>query len=146
MNMKSLSLLGAIFIVLFVACSGSMQEKTEAFRNTNRRNLTKLRIGMELDTVLAIMGNNSYVLKGEWRGLLYGGHEKMEVSNPHRVETFTGGDKTLIVYFYWTDLKSADGAITDDELTPLVFDDNKLLGWGWLFWGDTAQKLEIRLR
>jgi len=33
--------------------------------------------------------------------------------------------------FYYTDLKAADNAITDDELTPVVLMDNKVVGWGW---------------
>ena len=45
-----------------------------------------------------------------------------------------------------TDVKRVDGAITDDELTPLVFDDGKLIGWGSSFLEVNIQKYEIRIR
>ncbi len=45
-------------------------------------------------------------------------------------------------------MKRDDGAITDDELTPLVFDDGKLIGGGWGsgFLEVNVQKYEIRIR
>lgn len=43
-------------------------------------------------------------------------------------------------------MKRDDGAITDDELTPLVFDDGKLMGWGSGFLEVDIQKYEIRIR
>ena len=39
--------------------------------------------------------------------------------------------ETVELLFYYTDLKAADNAITDDELTPVVLMDNKVVGWGW---------------
>ena len=68
------------------------------------------------------------------------------LGKPYRTETLQGKDKVLLVYFYWTDLKHADDAVTDDELTPCVFDNGKLIGWGWSFMQDNAQKYEIRIR
>ncbi len=43
-------------------------------------------------------------------------------------------------------MKKADGAITDDELTPIVILDGKLDGWGWSYWNNLVQKYEVRLR
>jgi hypothetical protein len=37
---------------------------------------------------------------------------------------------TFELLLYYTNKKLADGAITDDELTPLVVMDGKLDGWG----------------
>ena len=34
--------------------------------------------------------------------------------------------------YYHTDLKTHDGAVTDDELTPVVLLGGKVIGWGWI--------------
>jgi hypothetical protein len=41
--------------------------------------------------------------------------------------------KSYQVLYYHTDLKQRDDKITDDELTPLVFENGKLIGWGYPF-------------
>ena len=67
-------------------------------------------------------------------------------TNPYRSEILQGSNETFEVLYYYTDVKKADGAITDDELTPLVFKDKKLIGWGWSFLGQNIEKYEIRIR
>jgi hypothetical protein len=58
----------------------------------------------------------------------------MWIDNPYRNETLTGKDgKSYEVLYYYTELKQRDDRITDDELTPLVFHDGKLIGWGYPF-------------
>jgi len=68
------------------------------------------------------------------------------ISNPYRSEILQGKEKTFEIVYYVTDVKRDDGAITDDELTPLVFDDGKLIGWGSGFLEVNIQKYEIRIR
>ena len=104
-------------------------------RTTNRQNLMKLSIGMSKDEVLTIMGTKTEFVP--YMGM---------INNPYRVETLQGKDKSLIVLYYYTDRKRADNAITDDELTPLVFDNDKLIGWGLGFLEQNIQKYEIRFR
>ena len=91
-------------------------------RNMTRGKLNQLELGMDKQQAVALLGN------------------------PYRTETLQGKDKIFLVYYYWTDIKQTDGAITDDELTPLVFDNDQLIGWGWSFLQDNAQKYEIRIR
>jgi hypothetical protein len=55
------------------------------------------------------------------------------VPNPYRSEIKKVGNKNYEILFYYTDIRKQDGAITDDELTPLVLEDGKLIGWGWFF-------------
>lgn len=57
----------------------------------------------------------------------------MTISNPYRSEILQGKEKKFEIVYYVTDVKRDDGTITDDELTPLVFDDGKLIGWGFGF-------------
>ena len=53
--------------------------------------------------------------------------------NPYREEILKIGDKAYEIMYYFTSIKKQDGMITDDELTPLVFADNRLIGQDWGF-------------
>jgi len=122
------------FLVLLL-CLGLCGCYTLAnFRTDNRRNLLKLSIGMTKQEVLSIMGDK------------YAEDGIITANNPYRSETLQGKDKTFEVLYYYTDIKKADSAITDDELTPLVFEESKLVGWGWGFLQENIQKYEIRWR
>ena len=57
------------------------------------------------------------------------------LKNPYRIDilkTADGGRRYEVV-FYLTPLKYADGRITDDELTPFIFEEDRLVGQGWDF-------------
>jgi hypothetical protein len=69
------------------------------------------------------------------------------ISNPYRNETVRSASGTSAeVLYYYTDLKHADGAITDDELTPIVLEEDRVVGWGWSFVDQSVQRYEIRMR
>ena len=77
---------------------------------------------MSQATVVELMGQEPA------KGLFYW------IDNPYRSEILTGKDgKSCQVIYYYTELKQRDDKITDDELTPLVFEDGKLIGWGYPF-------------
>ena len=103
-------------------------------RADNIRNIHRLAIGMNKQEVLDVMGSK-YAEKGTLR-----------VSNPYYSESLWGKHKELDVYYYYTGSEKADAIISNDELTPLVFDEGKLTGWGWDFLRDNikAYKLELR--
>ena len=113
----------------------------------NRERLLNLSLGMTKDQALNTMGKESFK-NANWteisenRKITRG----MTITNPYRSEILQGKDKTLEVIYYVTDDKNNDGAIQDDELTPLVFDEGKLIGWGNSFLDANIQKHEIRLR
>ena len=54
--------------------------------------------------------------------------------NPVRItdtDWYSGADRFVSgVQYLYTYMKQRDDQITDDELTPLVFNDGKLIGWG----------------
>lgn len=76
----------------------------------NRENLAMLEVGMSKQQVLAIMGDKTALRVGS-------------------------KDKTFEMLYYHTDIKGEAGVITErrTELTPLVFDKGKLVGWGGNF-------------
>lgn len=108
----------AISIAL-AACSSFYVDPADSLRDANKENLKKLSVGMEKTTALQVMGTEPS------RGLF------MWIDNPYRDETVTAKDgKSYEVLYYYTDMKQRDDKITDDELTPLIFQDRKLVGWG----------------
>ena len=108
--------------VLLTGCGNLYLEPGELLRTENAANINKLSVGMSQATVTELMGSEPA------KGLFYW------VDNPVRSETLTDKDgKSYEVLYYYTDLKQRDDKITDDELTPLVFENGKLIGWGYPF-------------
>jgi hypothetical protein len=117
-----------ITILLFGCASPS------GIRSDNRLNIMKLSPGMDRSEVTSIMGTNSFsTIAGK-------------ITNPYRSEMYREQGRVIEVLMYYTDIKAADDAITDDELTPIVIVDGKLDGWGWSYWQSMVQKYEIRVR
>jgi len=112
-----------IFLSLILAsCSSIYLDTSDLLRDQNKENLKKLSVGQPKNLVMDIMGRDPS--KGVF----------MWIDNPYRTEMLTGKDgKTYEVLYYYTDLKMRDDKITDDELTPVVLQDDKLVGWGYAF-------------
>ena len=109
----------------------------------NRTNLLKLSVGMTKAEAISNMGTEAATAYFQDIG---GYHHAIAITNPYRSETLQGKDKIFEVVYYVTDDKANNGAIVDDDLTPLVFENGKLIGWGYRFLQDNAQKYEIRIR
>jgi len=81
----------------------------------------------------------------------FGDKKYGKLMNPYKVETYSPSDNSLIVvFFYYTHNSdkipsdvffkfSHDVNVTDDDLTPVIFKDGKVIGWGHSFY--EAQKL-----
>ena len=110
-----------IFLIL-AGCGNFFLEPIELLRNHNKENLQRLSAGMHKNVAMETMGTEPAAGLFQW------------IYNPHRTETATGTDGNLYeVLYYYTDLKQRDDQITDDELTPLVFENGRLIGWGYPF-------------
>ena len=122
--MKKIGIL--LLIVSLVGCVAAQEQ----MRTKNRENLLHLSRGMQKFEVLQIMGTQTV----------------KNINNPYKVETPMGKDGTLYeVLFYHTESKNKDGIITDDELIPIVFDDNKLMGWGWAFLSEIVPNYQYQI-
>jgi hypothetical protein len=111
----------SILFVLVAGCTSSL----DRVRAANRRNILKLSVGMTKEQAIAIMGHKS-------GGGRFG---EPTVNSPYKSELLQGKDKTFEVLYYYTDVESViytanPATIADDELTPLVFDNGRLIGWG----------------
>ncbi len=114
-------------------------------RARNRENLRKLELGMSKIEVLTVMGTKTktcydpdYLLLIPFTlglALPWALAEAKRVTNPYKTETLESptGHGCFNVLYYYTNMEEQDGVITDDELTPLVLENGKLIGWGRSF-------------
>ena len=63
------------------------------------------------------------------------------LKNPYREETLKIANKTYQIDYYFTSIKKQDGMISNDELTPLVFENDRLIGQGWAFLDQLKKKI-----
>ncbi len=98
----------------------------------------KLLLGVSREEALALIGRTLTI-----------GYERKENApdqylpvtspNPYRSQQITKGKNVYQVDYYLTRINKADGVIADDELTPLIFEDNKLIGKGWDFFNSKVK-------
>ena len=122
--MKKLSLY--VFLVLMF-CNNSISDTIftpKQVRTMNKERLSELEIGMSKDEVLIIMGTKRFSIESS----------PFTIENPFRIEVQSSDKNIYRVLYYYTDLVKADGFITDDELTPVILKNNKLVGWGRDVW------------
>jgi hypothetical protein len=97
-------------------------------------------LGMSAAEVSAIIGDQ-VTIGYEMRNDPHGTFVPIMVKNPHRTQKMKIGDKTYEVFYYFTGVKQPDGEITDDELTPFIFEYNRLIGKGWNFLSRLKQSI-----
>jgi len=134
--MKRVIIVSIVGLLLACGCA-----RLDKLRYENTQNLLKLSIGMTKSEAIAVMGHKT-------AGGRFG---EPKIGNPYRSAILQGKDKTFEVFYYYTEVKqtfyfSSVDSISDDELTPLVFDDDKLIGWGRQLLEQNIQKYEIRMR
>lgn len=60
-------------------------------------------------------------------------YKPVTMPNPYKTETRQQRGADFTVDYYFVGIEHPDDKITDDELVPLVFSEDKLVGTGWLF-------------
>ena len=107
-----------------VASSAAAGKKTPAQAvEVNKKNLSNLTYGIGKNFAEEVMGKKP--IKA------YRNKQEVVIPNPYRTENFLKGQKSCEVLFYATEVVADDDQFTDEELTPLVFADGVLAGWGW---------------
>ena len=131
--------LPVVLLAFAAGCSTLMIDSLEQLREANRKNIAQLTLGTPRAQVEKLMGNAR--AGGKLGDVVFGRVRHLEVRNPQREERVTGPDGAAYdVLFYYTDVKTRDDRITDDELTPLVFRGHELAGIGYGFLGKLAPK------
>ena len=113
-------------------------------RTHNRQQLSLLHAGMAKEEVTRVMGNK----EGSWchASIFLVCIRSETLSNPYRTAGFEAQGRQYEVLYYYTDEKVAEKAIVDDELTPVLLENDKLVGWGRDLIEGTLKKYEIRMR
>jgi len=161
---------GIVVFLLAMSLVGCASVSLGTIRTKNRESLARLSVGMSKDEALQVMGNKTVAVKVNiLAAALQGAGEGMRrssgttiilretgtkvepeaprrINNPYRVEAFKGKDGHIHeVLYYYTDLKKDDGVITNDELTPIVLKDGKVVGWGWGFLNENVTKYQVQI-
>jgi hypothetical protein len=130
--MRRLSIAAA---ALLVACQNLMLDPLEQLRTQNKAKLATVQIGMTRLEVETILGDAQ--AGGGLPEVVFGRVQWLKARNPMREEQVVGTDGAAYqVLFYYTDVRQRDDKITDDELTPVVLRDGKVVGIGYAFLGD----------
>jgi hypothetical protein len=97
----------------------------------------KLSPGMSKQKVLSIIGTKTEL---DARGFRY--------TNPYRIDSVKNenGDLLEIMFIQTEEKNGCLIAVSEDELTPLVFKNSELIGWGWSFLNQNTYKTEFRIR
>lgn len=117
-------------LLLCVIWAGCVTIEESPLKSLTR--IQQVREGLSKEEVRGILGDE-VVVGYEITDVKEGRTKALTVKNPQRTETVRRGDETYEVLFYFTHIRQADGVITDDELTPLVFHRDRLIGKGWRF-------------
>lgn len=131
----------AFGFMILSGCATFNQLNTEQFRDENRERLTQLRPGMQKDEVLATMQTQGTQRCIEITAGICTQLE--EIRNPYRRSTHSYQGHQYDVYEYYTDAEKRElphyyrgtptkkeKPITEKNLTPVVFEKGKLIGWG----------------
>lgn len=125
--MKRAFLFTAVVIPLVFAAGCGEERKAATIRAENQHNLTKATLGMTRAELLELMGDKTAKVSF--------GKNAMTVTNPYRNEIREVGDHTYEILWYYTHQDQKDYpfkrfVILDRELTPVVLENGKVIGWG----------------
>jgi hypothetical protein len=100
---------------------------------------------MERAQVDSVMG------PGRVRVRQVGPFSTTEITNPYRTEAVRSRSGEMIeVRYYGTEVIQGESddefSFTEDELTPLVFRDRQLIGWGWNLLFENVDKTQLHYR
>lgn len=133
-----------ILLISIILVAGCYSYECNDLRNSNRKNLLKLSSGMPKQDVIQLMGECE--CENKFTNAVGQKWVFISATNPYRNQLHASNGKIVEILYYLTDLKNNDRAITDDELTPLFFENDKLIGWGNRYLDEHIEKYELRIR
>ena len=104
--------------------------------------IRRIEAGISRQEVRMIMGSETAV-GYEINNSPMAGQKKYQtigIKNPFRSESIQKQNQTFDIDYYLTQINQEDDTITNDELTPLVFVNDRLVGKGWDFFNQNVKK------
>lgn len=105
---------------------------SQASKDSSLTRINSARVGMTSREVAAMMGEKT-TIGYERPDPASNTYHPLTVNNPYHKEFLRTAEKTYDVFYYFSHIQRADGIISSDELTPLVFEKDVLVGKGWDF-------------
>ena len=112
-------------LLLYVApaCSGPYFEIYRNEISANQRAVSSLRMGISASEVRSTMGEGEIVK-----------YKKIYLIDPWRSEAFSLVDGTeVLILYYVTQPPRKFYSPIDRELTPVVLENDRVVGWGWTY-------------
>ena len=135
--------LGLMLVLLVPPFLASCAPTASQIASINRTKINQLYLGMSRSEVEKLIAPASVTIRQS--GLI-----TTQLTNPVRSEAVRGKDGAIIeVRYYATDVIPGAGdefSFTEDEVTPLVFKDSQLVGWGWNLLFEHVDKSQIHYR
>lgn len=127
-------ILTSLVLAALIGCKSSV----ERVRTRNCKNLQKLSVGLTKDKALKLMGRTK---GGGYLGV-------PTIPSPYKTQILEASQKTYEVFYYFTDVNNPfyvahPAEIEDDQLTPLIFENDILIGWGPDFLNSQIQALSL---
>lgn len=132
--MRKLFLVGFCLILCGCETATVSSVKTADPQVMQRRfiSTSQVRNGLTRQEVAGLLGKEvvaGYSLTDEASGE----YSPITIPNPQRTETIQNGKKSYTVDYYLVGIKAADEKVSDDELVPVVFFNDRVVGMGWDF-------------
>lgn len=116
-----------------IACGSAYLSLYRTEISANQRALPKLGIGMTAEAVRSTMGEGELV-----------NYRKLYLVDPWRSEAFSLVDGTgVLMLFYVTQPPRKYYRPEDHELTPIVLENDRVVGWGWTYLERNADRYQI---
>lgn len=69
------------------------------------------------------------------------------LANIYRKESFmANGTMYDVLYYHASGKKESRDTVPEKELTPIVFEDGKMTGRGWVYWDSVAKSIKVVTR
>ncbi len=136
----TLLLLSSVILLNACAMQQGYNPVASATKQTfllNEPELAQVKLGMTQPQVHSLMGESIIIgyssqMTNEDNTIKDASHFKpLLIKNPYKVESLNSKQNDYIVEYYVSIIKQPDGVVTDDELTPLIFQKGTLVGKGW---------------
>ena len=120
--------------VVFAACGPRYVRAYRAAIAENQNASQNLSLGMSAASVRSLMGDGKRIQ-----------YKKIYFIDPWRSESFqlTDGTDVLILYYLTEPARDLDHP-TDQDLTPIVLENDQVMGWGWTYLRRNTDRYSVR--
>ncbi len=125
-----------VFVSVFAGCASVSTEPFSTMKapsaTLKKLDVSRVNLGMTSDQVKDLL-RDTIVLGYEIKRSSPPSTKPIYFKNPYRTEIYRQDTLILQIDYYFSGIQKQDGFIGDEELLPLVFEKDQLIGQGWHF-------------